>query len=113
MDLDARGVQRDRLDPDAHDLRLLQLFEHPIEDTGLGPAIHARVDRVPIAEALWQPAPLAAMLGYVEDGVDHLQVAQTDVAALLRQAVLNRGELPGRDLHAPAVSTNSAADAIS
>jgi len=82
MNLDARGIQRDRLDLDAHDLGLLQLLEHPIEHTRLGPAIHAGVDRVPVAEALGQPSPFAAVFGHVKDGVDHLQVAQADVAAL-------------------------------
>ena len=62
MDLDAGGVQRDRLDFDAHDLRALQLLEHAIKYTGLGPAVHARVDRVPVAKTLGQSTPLAAML---------------------------------------------------
>ena len=101
MNLDARGVQRDRFDLDAHDLRSLQLLEHAIKYTGLGPAVHARVDGVPVAKPLGQSAPLAAMLGHIEDRIDHLQVAQADVATLLGQAVLNRGELLGCDLHAP------------
>jgi len=100
MNLDARGVQRDRFDLDAHDLRLLQLLEHPVEHAGLRPAVHARVDRVPVAEALGQSSPLAAVLGHVQDCVDHLHVAQADVASLRRQAVLDLGELFGRDLHA-------------
>jgi len=99
MNLDARGVQRDGFDLDAHDLRALQLLEHAIEHAGLGPAVHARVDRVPIAKPLGQPAPLAAMLGHIEDRVDHLQVAQADVAALRRQAMFDGGKLLGRDLH--------------
>src|SRR6186713_3127803 len=56
MNLDARGVQRDRFDLDAYDLRLLQLLEHPVEHARLRPAVHARVDRVPLAEALGQVA---------------------------------------------------------
>ena len=70
MNLDAGGVQRDRLNLDTHDLRPLQLFEHAIQDAGLGPTVHARVDRVPIAEALGQSAPFATVLGHIEDGVD-------------------------------------------
>ena len=100
MDLDARGVERDRFDLDAHDLRSLQLLEHAIKYTGLGPAVHARVDGVPVAKPLGQSAPLAAMLGHIEDRIDHLQVAQADVATLPGQTVLNRGELLGCDLHA-------------
>lgn len=99
MNLDAGGVQRYRFDLDAHDLRPLQLLEHAIKDAGLGPAVHARVDRVPIAEALGQSAPFATVLGHIEDGVDHLQVAQTDIAALPGQTVLDGGELFGRDFH--------------
>lgn len=95
MDLDACGVQRDRLDPDAHHLRSLQFLEHAIKDACLGPAVHAGVDRVPIAEPLGKSAPLAAMLSHIEDRIDHLQIAQADVAALLGQAVFNRGELFG------------------
>ena len=82
MDLGARGVQRDRFDLDAHDLRSLQLLEHTIKYTGLGPAVHAGVDGVPVAEPFGQSAPLAAMLGYIEDRIDHLQITQADVATL-------------------------------
>ena len=82
MDLDACGVQRDRFDPDTHDLCTLQLLEHAIHDAGFRPAIHARVNRVPVAEAFGQSAPLAAMFGHIKDRIDHLQIAQTDVATL-------------------------------
>ena len=110
MDLDARGVERDRFDLDAHDLRSLQLLEHAIKYPGLCPAVHARVDGVPVAKPLGQSAPLAAMLGHIEDRIDHLQIAQADVATLLGQAMLNGGELCGRDLHGrycPAQTTRS------
>ena len=100
MNLDAGRVQRDGLNADAHDLSSLQLLKHAIEHARLGPAVHARVDRVPVAEPFGQTAPLAAVLGDVQDGVDHLQVTQADVAALHRQAVINLGELLGRDFHA-------------
>lgn len=40
------------------------------------------------------------MPGHVEDRIDRLQVAQTDIATLPRQAMLSRGELFGRDLYA-------------
>ena len=75
MHLDARAVQRHGFDLDAHDLGLLQLLEHAIEHAGLGPTVHACVDRVPVAEPLGQATPLAAVLGHVEDGVQDLQVA--------------------------------------
>ena len=69
MNLDHGAVQRDRLDLDAHDLRLLQLLEHTIEHAAFGPAVHARVDRVPVAKARGQAAPFAALLGHIQDGV--------------------------------------------
>ena len=100
MDLDAGRVQRDRLDADAYYLHSLQLFEHTVEHAGLGPAIHARVDGVPVTEALGQSAPLAALLGDVQDGVDYLQITEADIPPLDWQAVLDLGELFGRDLHA-------------
>ena len=42
----ARGVQRDRLDLDAHDLSLLRFLEHRVERVRLGPAVYRRVDSV-------------------------------------------------------------------
>ena len=99
MNLDAGGVQRHRFDLDAHDLLALQCLKHLVEHTGLGPAAHACVDGVPIAKALWQSAPLAAVLGHIQHGVDDLQIAQTDVAALQRKAVLNARKLLFCDFH--------------
>jgi hypothetical protein len=83
-----------------HDLGLLQLLEHPVEHAALGPAVHARVDGVPVAKALGQAAPLATEFGNVQDGVQHTQIGQADVAALCRQAVLDLRELGLRDLPA-------------
>jgi len=42
----AHGVQRDRLDLDAHDLRLLRFLEHRVERVRLGPAVYRHVDSV-------------------------------------------------------------------
>ena len=52
------------------------------------------------------------MLGNVEDGVENLKNAQTDVATLRRQAVFDEGELLGSD-SMPAVSPQSNQIAIS
>jgi hypothetical protein len=95
VDLDAGGVQRHGLDLDAHHLRLLQLLEQPVQNTRLGPAVHARLDGVPIAEALGQTTPLAAVLCDVQDGVEHLQIRQADVATLGGQAMFDLLELRG------------------
>ncbi len=42
----ARGVQRDDLDLNAHDLSLSRLLEHRVERVRLGPAIYPRVELV-------------------------------------------------------------------
>ena len=84
MNLHNRAIQTDRLDLDTDELLLLQLLEHPIEHAALRPAIHARIDRVPVAEPLRQSAPLTAVLGYVENRVDHLEIVMRDVAAVSR-----------------------------
>ena len=68
---------------------MLQLFKNPIQHAALGPAIHPGIDRVPIAEPLGQTAPLAAMLGHVQDRIEHEQVRMADIAPLFRQAVLD------------------------
>ncbi len=69
--------------------------EHPVP----GPAVHPGVDGVPVADPGRQPPPLAAMLGDVQDGVEHLQVRQADVAALHRQGGRNAFVLSLGDLH--------------
>ena len=63
MHLDARAVQRHRVDLSLHVLRLPQLLESAIEHAGPGPAAHACSDRVPIAEALGQSRDSHALSG--------------------------------------------------
>lgn len=78
---------------------MLQLLEQAIRDVGFGPAVHARLDRVSFAEAFGRSAPLAAMLGPIQDRTDHLQAVLTDIASLPVQAVLNGGKLRRRGHH--------------
>jgi len=104
MNLHHGAVQRYRLDLDAHDLGLLQLLEHPVEHPALAPAVHARIDRVPIAEALGQAAPLAALLGHVQDGIQNTEVGQTHVAPLRGQAVRDLFVLGAGNFHTRTVS---------
>ena len=80
MHFDDGAVQANRLDLDAHDLSMLQLLEHASQHAVLGPAIHARVDGVPIAESRGQPAPFATVLGHVKNRIDHAQIRMLDVA---------------------------------
>ena len=72
MNLDACGVQRNCFDLDADYLCALQFLEHAIQDASFGPAIHSRVDGVPVAKPLGQTSPLAAMLSHKKDRIDHL-----------------------------------------
>ena len=68
---------------------MLQLFKNSIQYATLGPAIHASVNRVPIAEPFGQTAPLAAMFSHVQDRIENEQIRMADVAALFRQTVLD------------------------
>ena len=99
MDFYYRAVQRHGLDLDTDDLRTLQLFEQSIQNTAFGPAVHTRVDRVPVAKAPWQTAPLATMLGNVQDGIENLKVRKTDVPALPGQTAFDLLVLGFGDFH--------------
>jgi hypothetical protein len=99
MNLHDGAVQRHRLDLDTHDLGLLKLGKHAIQHAALGPSVHARVDGMPVAEALGQAAPFASVLCNVKDRIQHAQIRETYIAALQRQAVLDLGELGLCDLH--------------
>ena len=97
MDLDDGAVHRHRLELDAHDLLSLQVFEHLVQHPVLRPAVHPRIDGVPIAKSRRQPSPFAAMFGDIQDGVEYLPVRKAYIAALDRQAwrdafVLSFGE---------------------
>ena len=83
---------------------MLQLRENPIQHAAFGPAVHAGVDRVPVAEALGQAAPFAALLGHVQDRVQHSQIGQTHVATLGWQTVLDQTVLCVGDFHARSIA---------
>ncbi len=51
MHLDRRTVQREHIETDLHYSFLPKLFEHPVENPILGPAVHPHIDSVPSAEA--------------------------------------------------------------
>ena len=85
MDLDDGTVQGDGFDFHADDLCVLQLGKDAIQYPTLRPAIHARIDGVPVAESLGEPAPFAPLLGDVQDGVEHLEIVERHVAALRGQ----------------------------
>jgi len=89
MDLDEGTVQRHGLDLHTDDLSLLQLGKDAIQYAALRPAVHARIDRVPVPELFGEATPFAALLGDVQDRVQDLQIVERDVAALGRQASLD------------------------
>ncbi len=89
MHLHRGRVQRQRLDLDAHDLLHLQLLEHSVEHPAFGPAVHPHVDRVPVAEPTGKAAPFAALLGHIQDRIEHFQIAQPHVSPLQRQRIFD------------------------
>ena len=99
MYFDDGAVQTHRFDPDAHQLLMLQFLEQSIQNTRFRPAIHARVDRVPVAKALGQAAPFAAIFCYKQNRVHDLKVAERDIAALNWQKFLDPTELLLSDFH--------------
>jgi len=104
MHLDGRTVDGHRLDLDPDDLIVLQLCEYAIQDAALRPTIHARVDGVPVAESPGQAAPLAALLGHIENRVQHPQIGQAHVATLSRQTMLDQAVLRFGDFHPRSIS---------
>lgn len=105
MHLDDGRVQLDGFDLEAHDLLPLQALEDALQHAALGPAVHARIDGVPVAETLGQSAPLAALLSHVQQCVEHLQVGETNIAPLPRQAGFDTTVLCLGDFHIPKHTT--------
>jgi hypothetical protein len=106
MNFHRSGVERERFDPDAHDLLKLQLRERAIQYAVFGPAVHAHINRVPAAEPLWKAPPLTALFRHIQDRVQYLQIAQTHVSALHRQAIFDAGVLLFGDLHPTNILSN-------
>ncbi len=89
MNLDRSRVEREGFDLDTHDLFDLQLLEDAIQNAALGQAIHARINAVPVAKSRRKTTPFAALLGNIQNGVEHFEVLKFHVSALNRQAVLD------------------------
>jgi len=99
MHLHDGRIHLDRLDSDAHNLLSLQPLKNLVQNTALGPAIHAGVDGMPGSKALRQAAPLASVLCNKEQRVQKLQVGHPHVAPLTRQLRFDPLKLRFRDLH--------------
>jgi hypothetical protein len=75
------AIQTHVLDSDGQNLLLLQPSENPIQHSRFTPAIHPRVDRMPVAKLLWQASPFATMLHHIKEGIEQLQIGHAHVAA--------------------------------
>ena len=87
MHLHSRAVERHHLHSHPNEVRTLQLRKHSVRHTGLRPAIHPRVDGVPAPEGRRQSTPLALLFGHVQDGIEHREMTERDIAALLGEQV--------------------------
>ena len=87
MSFDDSAVQAHLFDSDGKDLLLLQPGKDSVQNSGLAPAVHPRVDGMPIAEMLRQTAPFATVLHHKQQGVEQLQIGHAHIAALPRQAI--------------------------
>ena len=99
MHFDDGGVQFDGRDLDTHDLLALQLLKNAIQNAVLGPAVHAGVTGVPVAETLGKSASFAALLGDIQDRVQHREIAQAYIAALTGKTGLDATVLSLGNLH--------------
>ena len=89
MHLDRCGIESEGLYLDANDLFGLQFLEHLVQNAVLRPAIHPRVDCVPATKTLRKTTLFAALFRNIQHRVQHLQIAQADVAPLHRQRLLD------------------------
>ena len=106
MHFDDGGVQFDGRDLDAHDLLALQLLKDAIQYAIFGPAVHAGVNGVPVAKTLGKSPPFAALLGHIQNRVQHREVGQAHVAALPRKAGLDATVLRLGNLHKKRIPQN-------
>ena len=107
MHFDDGGVQFDGRDLDAHDLLALQSLKDAVQYAVLGPAVHAGVNGVPVAETPGKSTPFAALLGDIQDRVQHREIGQTHVAALTGKTGLDAIILRLGNLHKKESTTNS------
>jgi hypothetical protein len=87
MHFDRGAIQAHVLAAEGQNLFLLQSGEDPVQHSRFTPAIHPRVDRVPVAKLFGQATPFATMLHHIKQGVKQLQIGHANVATLPRQAI--------------------------
>jgi len=106
MHLDDGAVDRHRFNLYADDLLLLEGRKDSVQHPGLGPAIHPRVDRMPVTEAPGQTPPFATVLGHIQNRVQYLKIGDAYVPALPRKAGLDPAILSLCDSHHPIYTTS-------
>jgi len=87
MHFNRGAIQAHVLAAEGENLLLLQPREDPIQHSRFTPAIHTRVDRMPVAKLFGQAPPFAAMLHHVKHGIEQLQIGHAHVPALPHQAI--------------------------
>ena len=86
MYFDDGAVQTDRFDLDLEYLFFLKFLEGSFQNAISGPAAHPHIYRVPISILNRESTPLASVFGYIENCIEDLQVADSHVASLHREA---------------------------
>ena len=104
MNLDGRRVHLDGLKPDVNDLFFPQTLKDLIQNSVLGPTVHAGMDGVPRAKTFGQATPLAALFGDIKQRVEKLLTRRSHVAALPRQFRLFTRKLRLGDFHQLTIS---------
>ena len=100
MHLDDGGVQAQGLHAPVAQALLLQVAEHLTQQAVVCPALQAHVHRVPGAKAGRQAAPLAAIAGHVDQGIEKAVMADAHAAAWPWQQMADALELGSGDVHA-------------
>jgi len=99
MHFDRRAVQAHVFPADGQDLLFLQPREDPVQHPRFTPAIHPRVDGMPVAKLFRQAAPFAAMLHHVKQSIEQLEIAHAYIASLPWQTIGNLLILSSGKLH--------------
>ena len=84
--LHSRAVERHHLHSHSNEVRTLQFCKHSVQHSGLRPAIHPCVDGVPVPEGGRQSTPLASLLVHVQDGIEHREMTERNIAARTRRS---------------------------
>jgi hypothetical protein len=72
MHFDGGAIERNMIDLDVNDVVFLRCREDMTHDALLDPAIGTCINRMPVAEFLWQPSPFAAVFRNIQNGIEYL-----------------------------------------